>query len=602
MENNKKELTEIKKNKVGHGLLIESDGWASFDNTKTKTIKEDLNGMGSQWHVPYPFIVDAVFQKFGVKNANGRIYPEDILKREVEKYQKLIDERMALGECYKPSALILTEDGWKTLEEVKEGDIVLTLNKDTNQIEKQPIIKKIEYEYDGELVHIEGRNINESVTPNHGYPLFNRKHKFEFFKTATELFEDNNLSHYYIPKQGEWVETGDEFFILKGVQNPSPKVLKNHPDCKEDVAIPMSSFMKFLGIYLSEGDYRKTNNDVNVYQKKPEICEVINGMFKELGFKYTIIVDKTGKHTFRICDPRLNQYVSQFGDCYTKYVPKEIKNQSKENLRIFYDWFVLGDGRVRGDKRRKSGRLSDDVFSVSKQLTLDLNEIQLKIGYSGNYHSESRDNDRYVEGRLIEGKNCQPLHFSLRSLTKGIYIDKRFLNITKEQYKGKVMCVEVENHIWYVMENGKSHWTKNCNHPAETTIDLSRISHNIIELHWEGRTLVGKMEINTSEGFRKHGIVTTQGDTVANLLLNGYKIGVSSRGVGSVEQKMGQYIVGDDFELVCWDVVSTPSTPGSYISMEGPEELSMYVENKKEHSNDTLINEKISKLKKILSE
>ena len=138
-----------------------------------------------------------------------------------------------------------------------------------------------------------------------------------------------------------------------------------------------------------------------------------------------------------------------------------------------------------------------------------------------------------------------------------------------------------------------------CNHPAESTIDLSRVSHKIVELHWEGRTLVGKMQLNTTEGFRKHGIVTSCGDQVANLLLNGYKIGVSSRGVGSVEQKMGQYIVGDDFELICWDVVSQPSTPNAYISIEGREGLQPYMESVEHHKGNTLM-EKMQKAKELL--
>ncbi len=136
------------------------------------------------------------------------------------------------------------------------------------------------------------------------------------------------------------------------------------------------------------------------------------------------------------------------------------------------------------------------------------------------------------------------------------------------------------------------------NHPAESTIDLDRIAINIVELHWEGRTLVGKLEINTSYGFRKQGIVSTRGDQMANLLINGYKIGVSSRGVGSVEQKLGQYIVGDDFELICWDVVSDPSTPNAYIGSE--EELSQYIESKEVSNEKSSINEKISKIQSIL--
>lgn len=137
-----------------------------------------------------------------------------------------------------------------------------------------------------------------------------------------------------------------------------------------------------------------------------------------------------------------------------------------------------------------------------------------------------------------------------------------------------------------------------CNHPSDSTVDLGRISHNIIELHWEGRTLVGKLELNVTQGFVKHGIASSYGDTIANLLLNGYKIGVSSRGVGSVEQKLGQYIVGDDFELICWDIVESPSTPNAYIA-SSREELQPYMESK-EHKSNKMINEKINKIKNIL--
>ena len=98
----------------------------------------------------------------------------------------------------------------------------------------------------------------------------------------------------------------------------------------------MSTFMKFLGIYLSEGDYRKTNYDVNIYQKKENISNMIEDMLMELDLKYTINVSKNGKKTFRICDPRLNKYVSELGNCYTKFIPIDIKNQSKDNLRILF--------------------------------------------------------------------------------------------------------------------------------------------------------------------------------------------------------------------------------------------------------------------------
>lgn len=591
----REELVEIKKDKTGTGLLIEHDGYIKAN---TELIKEGVNG---EWHCPYPFIVDAVFQKADVKNANGRIYPRNILEREIERYQEKIREHRALGECYTPDVLVLCEDGWKCISSITEDDSVLTLNTTTNEIEIQKITKKIEYDYDGDMIRLESRNISDFVTPNHGYPVFNRNGSFSDFYTAENIFNDEikDMAHSFIPKNGIWTNQGDNYFILKGLKETelTPKMLKCHPDCLNDKLIPMSTFMKFLGIYLSEGDYRKNTNDVNIYQVKENVCDLIREMIVELDLHFTEMIDSIGRHTFRINDPRLKKYVQQFGDCYTKFVPFEIKQQSKENLRIFYDWFVLGDGRIRGDKKDNIRNLTDDVFSVSKQLVLDLNEIQLKIGYSGNFHIEDRQFDRYIGDRLIEGKNCHDMYFTLRSLTKGIYLDKRFLNVTKENYCGKVMCIEVPNHTFYVMSNGKCHWSKNCNHPSDSTIDLGRISHNIIELHWEGNTVVGKLELNISEGFRRNGICSTFGDTIANLLLNGYKIGVSSRAVGSVEQKLGVLMVGDDLELICWDVVSDPSTPGAWMGQK--EELQQYVETKA--NKNSIINEKINKIRNVLN-
>lgn len=139
------------------------------------------------------------------------------------------------------------------------------------------------------------------------------------------------------------------------------------------------------------------------------------------------------------------------------------------------------------------------------------------------------------------------------------------------------------------------------NHPSDSTIDLGRISHNIIELHWVGQTLVGQMELNVTEGFRKYGIISSRGDDAAQLLLQGWRIGVSSRGVGSVEQKLGQQIVGEDFELIGFDIVSDPSTPNAYITLDGEEGLQQWVENNERSNNKPSLNEKISRIKQVLN-
>jgi hypothetical protein len=117
---------------------------------------------------------------------------------------------------------------------------------------------------------------------------------------------------------------------------------------------------------------------------------------------------------------------------------------------------------------------------------------------------------------------------------------------------------------------------------------------NIVELQWVGRTLIGKIEFPISEGFRKYGIVSTLADMAAQWLVSGLKIGVSSRGLGTVSQLGGKIIVNDDYEIVCWDVVSQPSTPNAWIDME-EENLKPYIEEGVEKNSSILKEDKFSK-------
>lgn len=129
-------------------------------------------------------------------------------------------------------------------------------------------------------------------------------------------------------------------------------------------------------------------------------------------------------------------------------------------------------------------------------------------------------------------------------------------------------------------------------HPESSIIAGDRISHNIIETWWEGKTLMGKMEVLMSPGYVNYGIVSTKGDEVANLIKNNIMIGVSSRGVGSLKEVAGQNIVQDDFELICWDVVTSPSTPGSWMFKDA-EEAKPFTESKEKSKN--LLIDKINK-------
>lgn len=120
----------------------------------------------------------------------------------------------------------------------------------------------------------------------------------------------------------------------------------------------------------------------------------------------------------------------------------------------------------------------------------------------------------------------------------------------------------------YQMQIKKGTALNELNHPSSSLIDLDRVSHSILETWWDGKMLMGKIKLLTSPGWKKMGIVSTKGDQAAMLLMNGATLGISSRGVGSLKTIKGQNIVQEDFELVCFDLVSSPSTPGAYVFPE----------------------------------
>lgn len=112
-------------------------------------------------------------------------------------------------------------------------------------------------------------------------------------------------------------------------------------------------------------------------------------------------------------------------------------------------------------------------------------------------------------------------------------------------------------------------------HPETSIVNLKNVSHNIIDIWWEGKDLYGKVEI----------LPTPSGDILKKLFENNLSVGISSRAMGSVTQiGEGLVQVEDDLDIICWDFVSTPSNFGSYMRPESKvglkESISYEVDNK----------------------
>lgn len=220
----------------------------------------------------------------------------------------------------------------------------------------------------------------------------------------------------------------------------------------------------------------------------------------------------------------------------------------------------------------------------------------LLIEHDGYISIECGDNKKLFEE--INSNTDDDFHCPRHFIVSAVFQKYGVENANGRIYPEHVLKKEVER---YMAKINEKRAIGELNHPSESVIDLSRVAMNIIELHWEGRTLVGKLELLTSPGFRKYGIISNQADQTANLLLSGIKIGVSSRGLGTVTNKMGVLYVSDDYEIVCWDIVSDPSTPQAWITPEDniPQQ---YIESVENNDSKSKLFEKLDKFNEWLND
>jgi hypothetical protein len=336
----------LNEGEVGYGILVEKDAGETLEiNKNTSFLKENEGSEDSVVRI----LIDCILQKAGVKNRNGRIYPKEVLVREVEKYKALIEANNSFGECVDGETEILTTNGWKFIKDITNDEEIVTINR-KGVVETQKINEKIVKQHKGVMYHIYNDNIDMMITPYH---------KMLFFD-------------------------------------------------KDDIQV-----------FCYAEDFVKYKED---------------------------------------------------------YINFYIKNQT-------------------------------DKFSI-----------------------------------------------------KDIKIDE-------VEFDDTVYCVNVLNHTWLMRRNGKIAWTKNCDHPDSPTISLKKdvLSHLVRSVRWDGDTLYGTIEIITSKGYHQNGGIYCVGDHIANLLERGYKLGISSRGLGSLKKIGKDNYVQNDFELLGWDLVSSPSTPDAYL-------------------------------------
>jgi hypothetical protein len=161
-----------------------------------------------------------------------------------------------------------------------------------------------------------------------------------------------------------------------------------------------------------------------------------------------------------------------------------------------------------------------------------------------------------------------------------MYLTGRIQTADKQNGNGRVYPYEVlkreiDNYKKIVADNRAC---GELDHPDDSVVNLKNVSHMVVDCWWEGKDVMGKMKI----------LDTPSGQTVKGLINSGVKLGISSRGLGSVRESMGKTIVEQDFQLICFDIVSEPSTPDAFVYPENKGAFPIRMRENKENKIDNL--------------
>lgn len=339
--------------------------------------------------------------------------------------------------CFDERTRILSENGLKYFKDLRKDEKIATLNK-KGVLEWQVPIRLIKEDYKGKMFSIETRTFSHLVTPNHNILAYAPHSKTLVFYKPEYLPTGARLK-----KRANWKGLEKNTFKLPayieefGSRNQYSK-FKCTRNLRKEKRIEMKNWLEFLGYFISEGYAKNDHTTVSIAQsgkKHPKEWKKIKSCLDKLPFKYGI--DRKQTH-FVICNVQLNDYLKQLGKSHEKYIPKELKELSKDNLKILLNSLLLGDGW-----KDKNGL---HFVTSSKRLRDDIIEISQKIGIPSSFQEyKSKVGNPYWKMKLHSSKE--------------IWFDKkqsRWIN-----YEGKVYCVEVPNHTILVERNGTLVWSGN---------------------------------------------------------------------------------------------------------------------------------------------
>lgn len=391
------------------------------------------------------------------------------------------------GPCYDSETEVFTKRGFINFSELCHDDYVLTRREDGSSYWclPQAIIKS---HFKGSLLKFESHAVDLLVTPNHKMYVKLQKGKYKLIEAEKLLGRKTDI---YFRKDVQLEESSDrEYFAVPGctyrhIAGHTGDVVEKYIG---PANIPMDLWLKFLGLYLSEGSVvakpEKNMRFVRITQKpgvtyKGDVLGEIIDTCNKLGAYFSSYQRHEGKTFARVKDngsgckvvvitnKQLVQYLASTG----KRIPRDILGLPRHRLEILYHAWWLGDGDSRG-------RIYTGIY---RALADDVQELCLRLGYVSNIYphnpSENRANQDWVVTAGVEKNHCYSTYARTRS---GKVSPGR--SIEHVPYDGYVYCCTVETGVLYVRRNGKCVWCGNSGYFYDTFDRASRGLNDYVEL------------------------------------------------------------------------------------------------------------------------
>lgn len=353
-----------------------------------------------------------------------------------------------MGLCYHRDTEILTKDrGWQKFGDLSSEDEVATRNPLSKKFEWQRPTAYINRAYEGDLYHFKTRSLDLLVTPEHRMLVQGESGQgksaeriLSAKELSTKALKHGNLA---IPMCSEWEGTEISEVVFPYVKNNGDWSFKLSGD----------DYCALMGAFISEGNMHGNKGiEINQYPASKGFK-----LYQDLLLRINGSALHDGR-AFILSRRAIVEHFKTIGKCHEKFVPEIIRNATKRQIQIFWQYYMAGDGCYQpststGSRKQSDPGYREEAVTNSRLLADQLVEIVQKLGYSASVYT------RKGGPATIKGVECNTRESYRVRVRYSSYAAVR--SCEKVHYTGTIHCVSVPNGIVYVRRNGKPAWCGN---------------------------------------------------------------------------------------------------------------------------------------------